>query len=1288
MKRQWICGAIAALVAFGATASDEPLNTVPLTHLAEILAAQDNPSKTGPQAPSPTQQRFLVQLASQPLAILQNTKSTRAISDNAHSSSGLMQYRNQLDAEVAQFQTTLANRLPQAQVSHRFSTLFNGVAVMGSDLTQAQLAALPGVRAVFPNRRYEVQMDTSLEQIKAQRVWHKLQAQGQAGEGIRIAIVDSGIDPRHEMFSGEGFSAPAQNLPSDDYCRTTDPSFCNNKLIVARWSAPTFPVADQEYLSPRDFGGHGTHVAGTAAGNRVQADVQDQPLTLSGVAPAAYLMVYKALYATADDPDRSSGSDIMLLEALEHAVNDGAQVINNSWGGSPGMDPALTPYKAVFEAIEAAGVVLVTAAGNDGAGAQTVGCPACIEAGITVANTTHGRFFSKALSIAGLPDFITVEGTSPIRVDEEISAPLLASVQADPENVEGCGPFDANQFDGQIALIQRGGCTFSLKSAHAQAAGAVAMVVYNNVPGIPITMRMDDANLPAVMISKTNGEAIVAALPQSDALDATISSTLQRIVAPEFADMMNSSSSRGPNGDPNILKPDIAAPGTSILSAYATDDASSTESHYSLKSGTSMASPHVAGAAALMRQLHPDWSAVEIKTALTSSTTQADLLKQDASTEADPFDVGAGRLDLEAASNTTLTFDKASFANASCVSRCSFTGTVTNRGENRGDWNIQAGIDQGAVTVMPEYVTLAPGASAQFTLLVDPALAPKEEWQFGQVTFSGESNAHLPIAIYPELSTELSTIALFGEQSTQPFGGTGQYQASFSNKHFEKPVTVTLQTDPRLSLLEESVVIDTAGSPNGLTVNSEEGLVTWVGELEHEQITVHSINDPSPPSQADEQNRLSCRNGCDDTYWVLNLPVSYELHGRQYGQVTISSNGFIAAGNERSGSSPRNQPLPTLSAPNNLLAPLWTDLDLEGDGGDDDNGKGGGAVHAYLVQDDENNPTWVVFDWIDAQLFGDESRSYSFGVWLGLGDNEGTNLMRYYRLDPLPDSVTVGAEDRSGYVGRNAYYNGEGSAPVTGDTLTISNDYQGLVNIDFQVRADAVDVAANDWFETQEEVAVTLNVVENDSALLPLPLRLTARSEGTTFEALHLAQVSGPAPTSVVITSTPDNGEVVINDDGTLTYTPNLDFAGDDHLTYQALNEQGEVIGQAEVTVTVHNENDAPRVSEPAAQKARRGETARFYLSANDPDGDAVTWSATQTGGTEASFSLSGNTLEVSVPHVRKNETLVFSLVANDGSLSSEPVEARVRVDVSGAGSVSFGLLLLIPLVLLRRRLH
>ncbi|MGB6137730.1 MAG: S8 family serine peptidase, partial [Shewanella sp.] len=309
------------------------------------LLSTDHNKKTVKQPSNVTApQRYIVELESPAIATYQggiSTYNATAIKDKNSKldvqSAPAQDYASFLATEQAAFSKALSKVASNAKVERQFKTLFNGVTIVGQGLTVEQIMAIPGVISVYPETMYDISMDASHEIINSQAMWNAVEGMENAGKGMRVAIIDSGIRPENPMFSGEGFEAPTDMMPTDDYCSTVDSSFCNDKLIVARWSQPTFEVCADEYMSPLGLGGHGTHVAGTAVGNKVDITYEDVDVTLSGVAPAAYLMAYKALYSKADCTG-GSGSNIMLMEALEHAVNDGADVINNSWGGGAGSD--------------------------------------------------------------------------------------------------------------------------------------------------------------------------------------------------------------------------------------------------------------------------------------------------------------------------------------------------------------------------------------------------------------------------------------------------------------------------------------------------------------------------------------------------------------------------------------------------------------------------------------------------------------------------------------------------------------------------------------------------------------------------------------------------------------------------------------------------------------------------------------------------------------------------------------------------------------------------------------
>lgn len=287
------------------------------------------------------------------------------------------------------------------------------------------------------------------------------------------------------MFADEGFEAPELSNHSwltqnPDYCRMAggDPGFCNNKLIIAR----VFPPDDDELLqtgsefdvTPLDNNRHGSHVAGIAAGNPVSVNFEGVDVTLSGVAPGAYLMVYKALF---DNGGVVRGSNAMLLAALEHAVKDGADVINNSWGSIQDEDPELSVFAPVFKQAEQMGIVVVNSAGNNGTwGNNAINCPGCIESGITVANSTHGRLFGHSVRL-GETAFATSSGDN-LLAFEYMQLPLRAIRDF---NAEGCSALSQNALSGMAILIDyTDSCPLDTLALNIAQAGGRAILVYQD----------------------------------------------------------------------------------------------------------------------------------------------------------------------------------------------------------------------------------------------------------------------------------------------------------------------------------------------------------------------------------------------------------------------------------------------------------------------------------------------------------------------------------------------------------------------------------------------------------------------------------------------------------------------------------------------------------------------------------------------------------------------------------------------------------------------------------------
>jgi len=1245
---------------------------------------------------TPQQKRYLVQLESPAVANYQGQ--LHGLVAAKRTDSGKLQmtatesqsYAGHLQQQQKSFISELNEALPAAKVEKQLSLTFNGVVISGL-AEQEALAAIPGVKAVYPEKLFHATMDSSLTQINASSAWERLEGRDLAGTGVRVAVIDSGIRPENPMFSDEGFTAPA-TLPTDDYCHTTDPGFCNNKLIVARWMQPTFQVNANEHMSPLGYNGHGTHVAGTSVGNPVSVTFDDIDMDLSGVAPGAYLMVYKALFYREDG---ASGSNIMLMEALEAAVADGADIINNSWGGGPGEDPAFSPYKEAFEAAEAAGVVVVSAAGNDGNGDKTIGCPGCIESGITVANLQTGRMFSNALSINGLGEYGSLESNSSAQLADlagPLAAPLAAAPLIDEENYTGCEPFPADSFAGQIAMISRGGCTFSSKAANAQAAGAVGLVVYNSRPGY-LSMYMPDATLPAIMISQADGEAIVAEL-ENGALTASIDNKRSAYVAPELVDVMNGSSSRGPNGNAAVLKPDLAAPGTQILSAASPE---LDGGDFGLKTGTSMASPHVAGAAALLRALHPEWTPLDIKAALTSTANQT-VMDDDIVTPATPFDMGAGRIDLALAGDAALSFDTVSIASPVCVGSCVFERSMKSLSDASINWQASINFESDGIeaSLSTSSIELATEEEASFTISINTDYAEKDVWHFGTLTWEDSTGnapaAHMAIAIYAGSSDAPGVLITSSAELTSDKAVPAFTQ--LTNADIKDNVTLVLTLPEGLKFADKPALSINRATQLGYEADQETGIITWVGELGLPEMAL-STAEGIEFSLTEFDGALSLCEGeasCDDALFGINVPT-VTFAGKQYGKILVSTNGYIELADSSNGN-PRGKQLPNSNLSNAIVAPFLTDLDLTETVSD-------ASLLLNVLGDGTND--FLIVEWNKAPLWNDvEGKTYSFQVWFNL--TTGAVDYNYLDLGTMPSrDVTVGIQDAGGTVGATSYFNGEGKAPTSDSSLEADIQLGGQVNFAYDLKANAIELDPQ-TASTDEESPLTLDLSNTKGSALNV-VNAVLRSRGKPdVHAQSLVTVGSASGISdIEILDAPLHGTLETNDDGTLVYTPEQDYFGKDSFTFSATENGSGVTTKGSVSLEVANVNDAPQLA--VTGQTSNNTSARFTdtnkelsvegksevtLSAAetlDADGDELTYQWEQLSGPTVEFDNSAASISFTAPN--EDVSLEFQVTVSDGSESVTSPAEKVNVSrVSGGGSAFGFALLLLPLALFRRRVR
>jgi subtilisin family serine protease len=586
----------------------------------------------------------IVQLAGDPVVVARARAQAAGQSFNADA------YRQQVINEQQQFLTRLTaagvpytiasvtapNGPVMPTIQFRFNYVYNGVTLNVPEAALPTIARLPGVTGVFPNSAVVAHLDRAVDYTTAPQVYGNpprltafdtLNTGGLEGDGVNIAVIDTGVDWSHEMFGGDPTPPQYGAAPAIALAGT-------NKKVIYYLNLTAGPVGVGD-----DFG-HGTHVAADAAGYRGFSPGPDGiPMTaddvpIHGVAPQARIMAYKALTAA------GTGVNASIIMAIEDAIQPRtitgqpkpvAHVINMSLGSSAAATPD-DPSSVAADNAALAGAIVVASAGNSGPGESTIGSPASGRRVITVGASTDPGSTPHSIDV--------LDGS---RMD--MRAYLLDGSPALTANITNnyvyCGLADTpdqipDSVSGKIALIQRGSTAsaqgqgtgmFSNKVALAAAKGAVAAVIYNNVDGDLSSATVRRSTIPAVAISKDNGEFLKSIIGSTAA--GAISAQPIRInqalrTSPDMADF----SSRGPVLGYGQVKPDVTAPGISIMSATVAVGGAETSAstmfdptRYISASGTSFSGPITAGIAALIKQKHPDWTASQVRAALVNTAT-------------------------------------------------------------------------------------------------------------------------------------------------------------------------------------------------------------------------------------------------------------------------------------------------------------------------------------------------------------------------------------------------------------------------------------------------------------------------------------------------------------------------------------------------------------------------------------------------------------------------------------------------------------------------------------------
>lgn len=488
---------------------------------------------------------------------------------------------------------------------------------------------------------------------------------------------------------------------------------------------------------------HGTHVAGTVACNyQTSATVNGVliPYGVSGVAPRALLGNYNVFPG---DVESARSEDI--LNALEAAYADGFDVANMSLGGgSHGIQDLLT---AAVDNLDQANMVVAVSAGNEGPGYFTVGSPGMAARALSAGASTVPHFVGASVSAMGAK-YGAASGDFAV-VAADLSAPL-GVVEGSVNGLgTACSALPADSLKGHIALLSRGSCAFTVKVRNAQTAGAAAVLVVNNVAGDPTAMGNDGTpsqpTIPAYMLGKNDGLAL---LDKGDGTITTIAAALSYF-STSNANIMAGFSSQGPTDVDFRVKPDVVAPGVNVLSSVPKNSCAAPPC-FAFFSGTSMAAPHLAGSAAVIRGQYPGWSAANVRSAVVN-TAQRGVLGgyADAAPVADVNIVGAGLEDLLAAVNATVALDPVSLSFGGVPTGSGQTRrqslTLSNLGSTTKTLDLSIGTPAAGVgySVSPASVTLAAGASVSVTITMTAKVGATGPQQASlEIGESGKNIAH------------------------------------------------------------------------------------------------------------------------------------------------------------------------------------------------------------------------------------------------------------------------------------------------------------------------------------------------------------------------------------------------------------------------------------------------------------------------------------------------------------------------------------------------------------------
>ena len=976
--------------------------------------------------------------------------------------------------------------VPEASVRETFTTVYGGVAARVPANAVDDLLKVDGVVAVQRDTLRQPLTDATPEFIGATDVWPSIGGSVHAAEGVTVGVLDTGIWPEHPSFRDTGLPAD----PIAHQCQfgngvdpTLGPAFtCNNKLVGAYAFTATylavFGALPGEYCntvtrqcSARDANGHGTHTASTAAGDPVASapifGIERGPI--SGIAPGAHVIMYRICLEQGCFPSDS-------VAAIQQAALDGVDVINFSISG--GAQPYSDPVELAFLDAFNAGISVNASAGNAGPGPATAdhGGPWVTTVGASSSNRAHQTTAHLTASNGDTLDLVGSTVTTGIG-----SAPVVLATSIPGVDALCVNPIPAGAAAGKIVACQRGPNRI-LKSFNVRNGGGAGMILYNAGREFVMT---DNHWVPTIHVEGPT--SIVAFLNGHTGVTGTWAAATKTAIR---GDEMTFFSSRGPLGD--FVKPDVTAPGIQILAGNTptpvTPSGGPPGQLFPAIGGTSMSSPHSAGASALVKAAHPSWTPAMIKSALMTSSTQ-DVVKEDGVTPFDPFDAGAGSIRVNRAVSPTLVFDEtfADFVaagadplhridlNIASVNAPTMTGTITT---TRTALNV-SGQDQELKisTEAPAGATISVGKNSK-SLHVDagqevtfpitisaPAVANGQ--YFGRITLDpqkkGANSVTIPVAFFKRQ----------GAVSMTHTCDTNTFVEETGHAHCEATLTNSSQTAAEATLtITGSKGLDYSNVTAPATAIRKADGVFWSGTLSPvvpPQVTAISPGEgPAGGYLPLSAFGIPPIGGVgDDTITNFNVPA-FMWGSESYNRIGVVSNGYLVIGGGTADDLVYvPQTFPNTARPNNVLAPYWTDL----------NPAAAGAIRIGTLTD--GTSTWLVVDWAGVRNFSNAT-THTFEIWIKIGTTAASEEITYsYGANGAGDpgsGTNWGAENRNGTSGKNIP-----SQPANGSefvVLTAPPQAGGSITIGYDASARKASAYTSTAAMTSNVTPGTTQVVQ------------------------------------------------------------------------------------------------------------------------------------------------------------------------------------------------------------------